>query len=262
LVAVAYLLSNTAQAQRPSIAALQAQITTQQSQIATLQNQVVPGLSNWTSVDESNPNRPVIRISFASLQIVNGMGSTQSANGRGNLIIGYDEPNTSMPAICSKVGYGDQTSCQNAGGTWAVNQKTGSHTIVVGPYHRYIGAVGLVAGFSNTLANDNATVSGGSANQATGQYSSVSGGWSNAASGNQSSVSGGEFNTAALEWASVSGGQSNVADGYGASISGGFGNRVSGYSATVSGGVGCSSSTDYLWIVGTLFGGCSSTLHN
>ena len=35
--------------------------------------------------------KPTIQISGANLQLVNGSGSTETLNGAGNLVIGYDE---------------------------------------------------------------------------------------------------------------------------------------------------------------------------
>lgn len=235
LLAIACLMSSTAQAQRPSIAAQQAQIATLQTQVATLQTQVIPNAAGYVTMDISTPSRPVLRVAGANLQVVNGLGATASVNGLGNVIVGYDEASgaAGLTAVCSLGQYTTQPACTGGGGTWQVEHKEGSHNLVVGPSHRYSGYGGLVAGGANTVNSDAASVTGGAYNTASGSSASVSGGLFNTASGYYASVSDGYFNTASGDYASVSGGH------------------------------GCNSGpTTFLWIVGTLTGGCSLTLHN
>ena len=114
-----------------------------------------------------------------------GTESTGTVNGLGNLIVGYDE-----------VSGGD---------------KTGSHNLLVGPYHSYPSYGGFIAGYSNVASGAYSSVSGGDANVASGEASSVLGGRENLAIGDASSVSGGYDNTASGLSSSVSGGQSNTA---------------------------------------------------
>jgi hypothetical protein len=155
-----------------------------------------------------------------NVHVRNGSGATfGSANGRGNLIVGYNE--------------------LRGGG----NDKSGSHNLVIGPYHNYSSYGGLVAGYRNVVsgafssvsggrfstADDSyCSVSGGESNQATSSCSSVSGGYANIASGSHSSVSGGQNNTAKYLYTSVSGGRNNEAgqtsDGDNAHVCGGNGN--------------------------------------
>jgi hypothetical protein len=77
-------------------------------------------------------------------------------------------------------------------------------------------------------------------------------------------VTAGYANTANNDIASVTGGVCNSASGNSASASGGYSNFASWSYASVSGGAGCNSAytEQFLWFVGTLAGGCSSTLHN
>jgi hypothetical protein len=140
-------------------------------------------------------------ISGANLRIVNGLGETLTKNGLGNLIVGYNESRTPF------------------GGT---DERTGSHNVVVGSLHNFIGSGGLVVGRTNDISGDFASVSGGLVNIASGFASSVSGGSGNDASNNSSSVSGGLQNTATGDFASVSGGDLNTASGRVSSVSGGF----------------------------------------
>lgn len=116
--------------------------------------------------------RATLRISGVNLQIVNGEGETATANGLGNLIVGYQETRGS-PLPDGR------------------DFRTGSHNIVVGERHSYRGSGGLVAGYFNTLLGNYASVSGGFNGTAAGDHSSVGGGLGNYAVGSYSSVSGG-----------------------------------------------------------------------
>ncbi|WP_422126549.1 hypothetical protein [Thioalkalivibrio sulfidiphilus] len=175
-------------------------------------------------------NGTTIRFSGVNLQIVNGEGITESINGLGNIIVGYNEPHM--------VGETD---------------KSGSHNFVGGSGNAYSSFGGLVVGVDNTITAPYASVSGGSRNTASGERSSVSGGSRNTASGEWSSVSGGSDNTAFGQWSSVSGGDSNMASGGNSSVSGGFRNTGSGEWSSVSGGRRNTASGDYSSILGGLF---------
>jgi len=192
---------------------------------------------------------PTVRFSGVNVQIVNGLGSTTGTNGKGNLIVGYDEPRGGTTFFCSiGTDLGNNpispsnsptppAACTAAGGTWAVSHKSGSHYLVVGDRNNYSQAAGIVVGTSNTSNNTYASVSGGQLNTASGTYASVSGGSGNTASALFTSASGGINNTASRQGASVSGGDSNIASGQHASVSGGLSNTASGDGASVSGGV-------------------------
>ena len=154
-----------------------------------------------------------------NVRVSSGSGTTDGVvNGKGNLIIGYNE--------------------NDFGGA-----RTGSHNLVVAPDHSYWSYGGLVAGLRNTLSGAHATVSAGFANTASGFTSSVSGGELNIAGGDQSSVTGGFGNAASGIYSSVSGGEANIADGNSSSVSGGLGHTISleGFAPF-----------DHDWIAGTL----------
>jgi hypothetical protein len=166
------------------------------------------------------PNEVVI--TGANLRIVNGLGSTTTTNGLGNLIVGYNEPREFEPDV-----------------------RTGSHNIVVGINDNFSSFGGLVVGFENEISGVFASVSGGRQNTASNTSSSVSGGLHNTASGHFASVSGGSDNTASGDGTTVSGGQANRVSGlFAASISGGFANTASGRTASVSGGENNTASGD------------------
>jgi hypothetical protein len=154
-----------------------------------------------------------IVISGANLNIVNGAGDTQSANGVGNLIIGYNEPRGS-----------------------GLDLRTGSHNLVLGQQNNYFSFGGIIGGFQNTLGGPFSCVFTGSGNGALGFYSLVSTGLANNATGTYSAVLGGDFNVAGGFAAAVSGGQNNLASGPVSSVSGGLNNTASNFQASVSGG--------------------------
>jgi hypothetical protein len=133
-----------------------------------------------------------------NVHIINGLGDTETTNGVGNLIVGYNETR----------GDGD-------------DNHSGSHNLVVGSKQNFSSYGRLVAGQSNTIS---------------GKYACVSGGASNTASGPGASASGGAYNTASGAYASVSGGASNTASGGSASVCGGENNTASGKYSFVAGG--------------------------
>jgi hypothetical protein len=154
-------------------------------------------------------------ITGANLRIVNGLAATNTINGLGNLIVGYNELR------------GDGTD----------KPRTGSHNVVVGEGENFSSVAGLVVGLRNEISGRYASVSGGQQNIASGDSAAVSGGSGNTASGFNSSVSGGGNNTASNNAASVCGGAINIASGITASVCGGKGNIASGSdSSSVSGG--------------------------
>ncbi len=234
-----------------SVATLLADLTTANSIIATLQTDLGNHTSQISAINNSNvmdldayltvSTKGVANatLSGINLQIVNGLGTTDTINGLGNLIVGYDEVNTWLDYRCSLGDYIDQTTCELNGHTWSNSHKTGSHYLVLGSRNSYSQYGGMVAGGSNYANGVYSTVTGGFVNTASGSFSSVSGGGNyNTASGYASSVSGGTTNTASEKYSSVSGGSYNTASGWYSSVSGGF-NR--------------SSTEIYDWRAGSLF---------
>src|SRR5256885_1180353 len=131
---------------------------------------------------------PHLVITGCNVHIRSGSTTTVDATNLGNLIIGYNEPRP------------------DAAGAPDTSNRTGSHTLIIGPAHQFTASGGMLAGSDNTVSADFASVSGGDFNTASGAFASVSGGIRNTASGSDSSVSGGDSNTASGEGASVSGG--------------------------------------------------------
>jgi hypothetical protein len=117
-------------------------------------------------------------ITGANLHLRNGMGSTETTNGLGNLIVGYNESRQEE------------------------NVRTGSHNVVVGQRHNFSRFGGVVVGQDNAISGDFASVSGGRFNTASSLGAVVSGGSVNTASGIDATVSGGRNRTAegAFDW--------------------------------------------------------------
>jgi hypothetical protein len=201
-----------------------------------------------------------IIISGANLNLINGGGSTQTTNGLGNLILGYNEA--------------------RGGGA---DFRTGSHNLVIGQQGNYTSFGGIIGGYQNTIAGpfahaltgfgngalsfyscistgnrNNATgnyaaILGGEINVASGEKACVSAGFNNTASGKLSSVSGGDLNTASGTSSSVIAGFRNTASGPWSSVSGGQDNTTSGDVSSVSGGANRSSTGPFDWRAGSLF---------
>lgn len=269
------------------ISALQATVASLQSQLAsamTLVDELSEKLEH-VSVTTSADGYPTLLFEGVNVQVVNGEGSTDSANGTGNLIVGYNEPKSATNRFGCTIGWDnstgfiggipitDQTGCEDAGGTWTnTSFKTGSHYVVVGPHHNYSRWGGIVAGETNisnfdyasvlggagnVASAEGAAVSGGQGNTASGSFSSVSGGTENVASGIgtiiASSVSGGNQNTASGNRASISGGAANTASGSSSSVSGGSQNTASGPTSAISGGSNRTVTGPLDWAAGSLF---------
>lgn len=198
------------------VAALQGQVTTLQSSNSTLTSQISLLQTALTNVQNNNAlalgpyvsivsgienglKGPHLIIKGANVHIESGSGTTVDSTGLGNLVVGYDEDSLAASTIDAN--------------------RTGSHNLVIGPYHEFISSGGFISGYANFTSTDYASVTGGLCNDAGpveypflcgypgGAYdASVSGGYGNWASGEFSSVSGGEQNTASGGASSVLGG--------------------------------------------------------
>ncbi len=212
------------------ITALQTSDTSQQSAITTAQADIAALQTKTASMSvltDPATNQPTVRFTNTNVQVVSGSGTTEGTiNGRGNLIIGYNE-------------------------TRGGDVRTGSHNLIAGIFNNYSGKGGVVFGYANSISSVEATVTGGGGNMATSNQASVSGGGGNMATSNQASVSGGSDNTASGVYSSVSGGQRHVASGPSSSVSGGQGNVANGGAASVSGGNARTAPNNLNWVAGT-----------
>jgi hypothetical protein len=220
---VSQLLTLTGQ-QTTQITALQTANTTLTTQIAALQTAnttlttsvnnlgaIVNPVSGVLGKLSSQNNNQDIFITGANLHVVNGTGDTETANGLGNLIVGYNEAGNNAP------------------------DRGGSHNIVLGMGNQYSSFGGLVAGSENGI---------------TAPYATVTGGFQNIASNPFATVTGGTQNRALRQYSSVTGGFQNSAGGQNSSVNGGSGNSANGNASTVSGGTGITLTTDGSWAGG------------
>ena len=204
------------------------------------------------SLQDDNQGNPAVVFSGVNVQINNGQGATESINGLGNLIVGYDEPTQITDAVCSDGQFESEADCLANNETFSAIHKSGSHNVIVGQEHNYSRSGALIAGFQNTVNADNSSVTGGLGNRASGNRSSVSGGSFNTASGSSSSVSGGLSNQASGSTSTVSGGRLNAAIGSESSISGGSRNRSNADQSSVSGGRRRETNDEFDWVAGSL----------
>jgi hypothetical protein len=227
------MLQQQVGAQKTTITQLTAVVNSQSQLIGLLQQQNQDLQAKLGCMSKTGDD---VYFTACNVHVVSGSGATDGAvNGRGNLIIGYNEDAASFPALPGITSGNNYPS-----------QRGGSHNLIVGPGHSYTSYGGLVAGYVNSVTNIYSTVTGGAQNFASGKYSSVSGGGGNNATGNNttgnfgggdfSSVSGGIFNTASGILSSVSGGWLNKASSMYSTVSGGAFNAASGLASSVSGG--------------------------
>lgn len=207
----------------PEMGLLQTRLAVLEAAVAAIEANTVLNLDGVVDVGTHN-GLPAVQFTGVNVQVLNGTGTTDGpVNGLGNLIVGYDLPNQ-VPA--------------------GLNDKTGSHNLIVGSEHSYASFGGAVFGLRNAGTAGYANVTGGVENTASGFTASVTGGRNNEASGLSSTVTGGggpnsafDANLASGAYASVSGGADNTASGDGASVTGGEGNTAGGGAATVTGGL-------------------------
>ena len=145
-----------------------------------------------------------------NLHIRNGDGRTDSANGVGNLVVGYDEDN------------GDD--------------KSGSHNVVVGANHTHSSYGTSVGGYDNATTQPWSAVVAGYGNQARATYSAVVGGYGNDAALWGAVAVGGVMNDATGYYAVSVGGYNNAASGFYSAVLGGYANTASNSSTAVCGG--------------------------
>lgn len=147
----------------------------------------VMNLESKTDCLSDNSGQFDVFFEGCNVHVRNTSGRTDTMDGFGNLIIGYNE-DAGPPTETGQ------------------NDRTGSHNLVVGPYHTYSNYGGFIAGRDNSVTGAHATVSGGRVNTASGLNSSVTGGAGNKASGEVASITGGKHNKASGDYSLVAGG--------------------------------------------------------
>ncbi len=209
------------------VSSLDGRVSTLESLAATpVEQELLTDLSAYVTVDTA---ASTVRISGANLQVVNGTSNTQSANGLGNLILGYNEDV-----------YGYETS----------GMREGSHSLVVGVNHAYTSYGSIVHGDNAYVTGAYAAALGVYGGSAEGARSVLLGGWGGYAAGEGSFVAGGQYNVAYGTGAAAVGGYSNAVYGAYASALGGSFASVDGDWATSVGGASSRAAGDYSVTVG------------
>ena len=157
---------------------LESQVADLEARLADAEDNTVLKLNGYLDLDDHDPAKPVAILAGVNLQVINGLGNTNTINGLGNLIIGYDEDFArsiwdEQMKICSLGTYTNQTDCEANGQVWSAEHKSGSHYLIVGEGHRYSQYGGLVAGRFNTVNGMYSTVTGGEDNTASRRGSSA-----------------------------------------------------------------------------------------
>lgn len=150
----------------------------------------------------------------------------------------------------------------------------------IGSGHTNSGLNSFVAGASNTVSGDSATIGGGANNTASGRLTTIGGGAKNTADVSLSTVCGGLGNTAGnfaatvsgglnnmasdfyatvgggnnnisdTAYSTIGGGNSNISNGYASTIGGGVLNSTAGWAATIGGGQENIADSDYTTVGG------------
>lgn len=196
-------------------------------------------------------------ITGKNLQIVSGSGSSDGTrNGKGNLIIGYNETEgLTLDRGGSHnlvMGRGHQYSEYGGIVQGLDNSCLGDYCVALGVTSTAYDYSSVLGGVNNTAGSEGednyAVVVGGYNNEAPAYAATVLGGNSNVASANYASAGGGADNTASGQFSWVAGGDSNTASGYAACIGGGRLNVASGYWSQADAGYNHSTSATFGWV--------------
>src|SRR5699024_4725366 len=118
-----------------------------QSELAAVQGNSVLALDGKLAlVTDPVTSQPTARFEGVNVQVVNGQGTTDTINGLGNLIVGYNETDSSGITFCSDGQYDNQADCESNGETWGAYQHSGSHNLIAGYRNAYSQSGGFVAG--------------------------------------------------------------------------------------------------------------------
>lgn len=195
----------------------------------TQEQEDVLALLSVTTIPDcvSGPGYTTLVVTGANLQVVNGTGYTDTTNGLGNVIVGYNE----------------MLGCEHSG----------SHNVIIGMNQAYSSFSGLTAGYSNQIL-DQGAVAFGLQNIAAEDFSTILGGVNNTASSVYSTVCGGADNSANAGYSVICGGQLNVTSANYGAIGGGYDNEVESAAThgVVSGGESRSVDGNFNWRAGSL----------
>lgn len=238
------------------VAALEAENQTLAGKVAAIESNKALELGDYVQVLDGPEvhGYTTVRFSGVNLQVVDGNPENRTVvpgNGLGNLIVGYNEGG-GVEMCSAGLSEDDKTTCESNGWVWSDTHKSGTHNLVVGPYHNYAGSAGTVMGYKNGITGTGSTITGGINNLAFALFSSISGGEFNRADGRAGSIVGGLSNHSSYynhvvvvggmenrgqsDYAVVVGGEKNLATGFGAVAIGGKTNVARGDNSVVLGG--------------------------
>lgn len=139
--------------------------------VDALDAQIAPLLA-YVQVDEA---RDEVIFEGANVLIRSGAGATDAdVNGLGNLIIGYNESDTftaSEWGADNASAYEQWEDPLEPPGTSVEDsaRRTGSHNLIIGRSHQYLGHSSIAVGYNHRLGADAAAVLGGEGNTITGE---------------------------------------------------------------------------------------------
>lgn len=158
-----------------------------------------------------------LRITGVDVQIVNGVGTSLSANGVGNLVMGYNE-------------------LRNDGS----DDHNGSHNIIAGTRNNYSKSCGVNIGFENELHGEMASLISTENSNVSDWCSNITGGYLNTVMGKWSAITSGAYCTNWGDNSHICGGnQNNIYQGT--------------FAGTVGGGSNRAVAASYNWAAGSLY---------
>jgi hypothetical protein len=231
---------------------------------ATEQKTLISILPDITFKSAGVDSKPTILFSKANIQVVNGEGKTATANGEGNIVIGYNETPGTETGSHNLVLGGTQDYTSYAGilggnsntaqGPFATlvgehNKATefGKGAFVAGHYDdvsQHYGSitggcgnsVGALPGGTCTEFEEGSTVTGGHENDDVGKDDVIVGGANNVGQLGETVVLGGANNEAFQRLSTISGGTHNRTAAELSSVAGGTHNEPAGEDSSISGG--------------------------
>ena len=126
------LLTNLVESMSQALEDTQKQLAATQAELNAVKSNTVLGLDGVLSLVTDSNGYSTVQLSGANLQVVNGLGSTDTKNGLGNIILGY---NTSSEIFVDR---------------------QGSHNLVLGDDQAYPETAALLTG--NILSSQGLTV--------------------------------------------------------------------------------------------------------
>ena len=205
-----------------------------QNSLAVIQANTVLELDGFLSLQNIDGNYTAV-FTEMNVQIDNGLG-TESLNGLGNLYLGYNDTTPDTTEFCLDAQYFNEFQCEEGNSIWLSNVRTGSHNLILGKGHSYLGYGAIIGGKNNVSIGNYSSVLNGEANISAGKYSVVTSGEINRAIAEYSVVLSGAYNKAIEEQSVVITGTSNTAEGFGAVVVTGQFNQALGTKSVVSGG--------------------------